>query len=84
MEQVLERYWINQPSTLEPNHDLHGALVLAPLRLKEINTVYFTSGKIISGRYPKNILSKGWPEHLLKHKTDNTIMTKKNTPIWTV
>lgn len=56
------RMWINQPSTLQPLHKLHGTNVLAidcnyNDRLKEI---YFLQGDTISMLAPKLSLSLGW------------------------
>ena len=64
----LNRFWINQPSTLQPDHKLHGALVLAaPSGEKgDYCDIYFTSGETESQRIAKLSLSKGWPSHLTK------------------
>lgn len=55
---TMKRFWINQPSTLQPLHKYHGNNVLA----ENINSerVYFTSGNIISMEVPDNVLSAGW------------------------
>lgn len=64
-EQRLARYWINQPSTSQSSHKLHGQLVLAPEILDAaFVTVYFISGPVISARLESNCLSQGWPFHL--------------------
>jgi hypothetical protein len=53
----MKRMWINQPSTLQPFHRLHGTNVL----LDEKNeTIYFLSGNVISMMIPIETLSKGW------------------------
>jgi len=58
----LERYWINQPSKLQPYHKWHGAHVLAYIEPGERYTrAYFTSGNIISAIIAVEALSKGWP-----------------------
>jgi hypothetical protein len=67
---ALERYWINQPSTLQPHHKMHGKNVLARLgvtinrKLKNqnplITTVYFVDGDTISADIFTNSLSPGW------------------------
>lgn len=51
----VERMWINQPSTLQPLHHLHGTNVLAVGR-----RVYFLSGPVISMMVPERVLSRGW------------------------
>lgn len=61
---MIERMWINQPSTLQPLHHLHGTLVLAEQDTFQTHKVYFLSGAVISQQVPNTALSKGWPEHL--------------------
>lgn len=64
----MKRYWINQPSTLQLCHDMHGQNVLARKgydgnRQDDVCTrVYFTSGCIISTLIPTISLStsEGW------------------------
>lgn len=53
----LKRMWINQPSTRQPLHHLHGVNVLA-----DDTRVYFLSGPIISMETPRqpSPLSNGW------------------------
>lgn len=58
----MKRYWINQPSTLQPLHNLHGTRVLAHQEKSGQWRVYFTSGDVISQYVPPNVLSKGWPQ----------------------
>lgn len=55
----MKRMWINQPSTLQTHHDLHGLNVLA---VDEGHTyrVYFLDGDIISMQVNKLALSTGW------------------------
>lgn len=53
------RMWINQPSTLQPHHDLHGENVLA-IRNSDLWRVYFLKGDVISMNLAFNTLSKGW------------------------
>lgn len=53
------RMWINQPSTLQAHHGLHGQNVLAT-REGDVWRVYFLSGDVISMQLPINALSKGW------------------------
>jgi hypothetical protein len=62
-EELLARYWINQPSTLQPCHYMHGRNVLALENPPyEFVTVYFVEGPTISARIPKLALSPGWRE----------------------
>lgn len=56
------RAWINQPSTLQPLHNLHGVKVLACEDTPKTYRVYFLSGPIHSQQVLKNELSNGWPE----------------------
>jgi len=58
----LKRMWINQPSTSQPLHHLHGTNVLAYLEPKCKNTyrIYFLSGSIVSQQCQRNSLSEGW------------------------
>lgn len=51
----MTRMWINQPSTLQPLHHLHGTNVLA-----QGTRVWFLAGDVISMEVPPNVLSKGW------------------------
>ena len=68
-ETMMERYWINQPSNLQLLHKYHGRLVLAPRIIKSKNvTIYFIDGEVISALLPANILSQGWPKHLIKNE----------------
>lgn len=60
----MKRMWINQPSTTQPLHSLHGTLVLAAKETDDIQRVYFLSGEVVSQRVPVSTLSDGWPEHL--------------------
>lgn len=56
--------WINQPSTLNPHHDLHGTNVLAQLEYGHTYRVYFLSGDVVSQQLPQQALSEGWrPVH---------------------
>jgi hypothetical protein len=51
------RKWINQPSTLQPFHKLHGMNVLYD---PDEERVYFTSGDVISQQIDPIALSDGW------------------------
>ena len=55
------RGWINQPSTLQPLHHLHGTNVLVGHAVHETR-VWFLSGDVISMIVPEEVLSKGWLE----------------------
>jgi hypothetical protein len=57
--------WINQPSGLQPHHDLHGfrALVEMDPRPEVPEAVcYWLEGPILWSLVPKIALSEGWPE----------------------
>ncbi len=54
---MLKRMWINQPSTLQEFHRLHGQNVLLDV---ERETIYFTSGPVVSMQIPLSVLSPGW------------------------
>lgn len=56
----LSRMWINQPSTLQPYHTLHGQRVLAMPERGETWRVYFLSGEVVSQQISKAALSSGW------------------------
>lgn len=56
----MQRYWINQPSTLQKHHDLHGQNVLAAPTHGAFVRVYFASGDVISMEIDKAALSAGW------------------------
>jgi hypothetical protein len=57
-----ERVWINQPSTLQPDHDIHGVNVLAIQDGNDPNyaRAYFLSGPTESRRVFTACLAKGW------------------------
>jgi hypothetical protein len=56
----IRRMWINQPSTLQRYHALHGTNVLALRETKSTYRVYFLSGSIISQQIGSDALSSGW------------------------
>lgn len=62
----LRRMWINQPSSLQVEHPLHGTRVLA--EDSDFGTgfvrVWFLDGDIISKEMSVLTLSRGWPAHL--------------------
>lgn len=54
--------WINQPSTAQPFHRLHGVRVLAEENTRYPETlVYFLDGPVTSQGVPRLALSEGWP-----------------------
>lgn len=55
----IKRMWVNQPSTLQPLHHLHGANVLAVKEGQDWR-IYFLSGDVISQQAPRLSLSEGW------------------------
>ena len=81
----IKRAWVNQPSTLQKEHSLHGELVLFadtddPFGVVD---VWFTSGTTTSRRMFKSSLSYGWPEQLqikaqLKDLLDDLINSLAN------
>lgn len=74
----LVRKWINQPSTLQPYHDLHGRRVLYDSETEEI---WFTEGPVISQRmiHPE-ALSDGWPhaDEKIEENSDCRVTESKN------
>lgn len=54
------RMWINQPSTLQPLHHLHGINVLAVHEYDDTYRIYFLSGPIVSQQVFASALSPGW------------------------
>ena len=57
----MKRMWINQPSSLQPEHKRHGENVLAYVYPnRAIARVYPLSGEIISEDMLLLILSEGW------------------------
>lgn len=68
MSNLLSRYWVTQPSTLQPYHKLHGRRVLARIEHERGETdlgyvdAYFTEGTVLSQRIHVSALSAGWPE----------------------
>jgi len=58
----MKRMWINQPSTLQPLHHLHGVQVLASPDTDRTARAYFLSGDVIDMQVPRETLSGGWPK----------------------
>ena len=62
---MIKRMWINQPSTLQNYHELHGVNVLAEFVDGEhcyAVRVYFLSGPVVSQVVTVGCLSEGWKE----------------------
>ncbi len=60
MNNELRRMWINQPSTLQEFHYLHGTNVLAKHEYGDTMRIYFLSGNVISQQISRSTLSEGW------------------------
>jgi hypothetical protein len=45
---MIYRAWINQPSTLQPHHDLHGQRCIVHDTGDQYPTIYFTDGPVHS------------------------------------
>ena len=56
----LRRAWVNQPSTQQPFHNLHGTNVLAEDDTDLMARVWLLSGPVVSQQVPKSALSDGW------------------------
>ena len=58
----MNRMWINQPSTQQPHHPMHGTNVLTRgvPNDRGIVRVYLLAGDVISMNVMFNSLSKGW------------------------
>lgn len=61
------RAWINQPSTLDPDHALHGKRgIVVDDKGEAFVTIYFTEGPAFSMRIARRAISKyrdGNPNH---------------------
>ena len=55
----IRRMWINQPSTSQPLHHLHGLNVLV-VEERDCFRIYFLSGDVVSQQIRKSFLSDGW------------------------
>lgn len=63
MKTNLTRCWINQPSSLQPHHNLHGVRVLvAEDESPAYPRIYFLDGPVHSLTISRLALSAGWPE----------------------
>lgn len=62
---MMKRMWVNQPSTQQRYHHLHGELVYAnPLSYVANVRIYMIHGSIISQIVSSDALEKGWPLNL--------------------
>lgn len=59
LSQSVARMWINQPSSQQPLHHLHGTNVLAVQENSTTYRVYFLSGSVISQQVSYSALSPG-------------------------
>lgn len=60
MASELTRMWINQPSTLDPHHALHGNNVLARRVTVDAMEIFFLAGDEVSLQVGLNVVSPGW------------------------
>ena len=60
---MIERMWVNQPSTMQPYHLLHGVNVLARHEFDDTLEIFFLYGKEISLYADRLVLSPGWLTH---------------------
>lgn len=63
----LKRMWVNQPSTLQRYHELHGTNVLYDPK-EEV--IYFLEGNVISQQIDPRALSEGWETRDVSGYTD--------------
>jgi hypothetical protein len=56
----IKRMWVNQPSSSQLRHDLHGTNVIAVQETDRVHCVFFLSGPAISCQIPNECLSAGW------------------------
>lgn len=52
------RAWINQPSTLQPLHYMHGVACIAHDEDEGFSTAYFVEGTVHSMRVPRSALTR--------------------------
>ena len=64
------RMWINQPSSLQPFHELHGTNVLAAHETGNVMRVWFLAGETVSQQLPLTVLSEGWVALGGQHESD--------------
>jgi hypothetical protein len=55
------RMWVNQPSTQQPMHHMHGTRVLAKPYTDNTSLVWWLEGSVVSSVMPSLYLSAGWP-----------------------
>ncbi len=92
IKEELKRCWINQPSTSQPFHVLHGENVLAikksvmidgmKVETDTVSRIYFLSGDVISQDIFTVALSPGWKNNkscaLYKDYTKSCMALKKH------
>jgi hypothetical protein len=64
---IMQRMWVNAPSTLQAVHHHHGLRVLVTAAVnggEGMVDVYPVEGSVTRMRIPSLYLSKGWPEKL--------------------
>jgi hypothetical protein len=56
-----KRMWINQPSTLQPDHDHHGKnVIISNEPYSQFYRAHFLSGPVVSMLIASESLSEGW------------------------
>ncbi len=55
---ILYRAWINQPSTLQPDHDLHGRYCIVADTKEPYVKIYFTEGPVHSRMIARLAISR--------------------------
>lgn len=63
---AMRRMWINQPSTLQPLHGMHGVHVLACPDTDRTTRAYLLSGDVNDMQVPREVLGDGWPKSQIK------------------
>lgn len=56
----IRRMWVNQPSMLQPLHDMHGVNVLAYPEYDDTFRCFHLSGECVSFQALRSCLSEGW------------------------
>lgn len=78
MANALTRMWIDQPSTLQPHHALHGTNVLAEHEFGDTMRIYFLSGAVSNQQISKMALSAGWQPAAPVETVSQAIMREKS------
>ena len=69
----LKRMWINQPSSKQPFHELHGSRVLVVHDSSSTARIFFVDGAVESQDIDPLALSDGWPTLLMPPKRDEVL-----------